>query len=173
MSQEKDQMPYDSAPTFATPPSAAPPYGVQDPEKQQQQAYTPYPTDPAMNTGYAPYPTAPAPNMGYTPYPMAPAATTVVLGRPPVSNPPRDYLVWSIITTICCCFWFGIVAIIKSVRARDAISNGDRVGAMEASKMAKLCNILGTVFGIITIIGIIVYYVVFYQSLANSYSYYG
>jgi len=142
MSQEKDQMPYDSAPTFAPPP-----YGVQDPEKQQQQAYTPYP--------------------------MAPAATTVVLGRPPVSNPPRDYLVWSIITTICCCFWFGIVAIIKSVRARDAISNGDRVGAMEASKMAKLCNILGTVFGIITIIGIIVYYVVFYQSLANSYSYYG
>lgn len=168
MSQEKDQMPYDSAPTFAPPP-----YGVQDPEKQQQQAYTPYPTDPAMNTGYAPYPTAPAPNMGYTPYPMAPAATTVVLGRPPVSNPPRDYLVWSIITTICCCFWFGIVAIIKSVRARDAISNGDRVGAMEASKMAKLCNILGTVFGIITIIGIIVYYVVSYQSLANSYSYYG
>jgi len=163
MSQEKGQIPYDSAPT-----SAPPSYVAVDPEKQQQPAYTPYPTDPAMNTGYAPYPTAPATHTGYTPYPMAPAATTVVIGRPPVSDPPRDYLVWSIITTICCCFWFGIVAIIKSVRARDAISNGDREGAMEASRTAKICNILGTVFGIITLIGVIVVYVIYYQSLLTN-----
>ena len=103
------EIPYNGVPT-----SAPPPYGVQDPEKQQEQAYNP---------GYTPGYT-PAQTPGYTPYPMPAATTTVVVGRPPVSNPPSDYLVWSIITTVFCCFWFGIAAIIKSVRARDAISNG-------------------------------------------------
>lgn len=36
---------------------------------------------------------------------------------------------------------------------------GDSGGALDASNGAKTCNILGTVFGIITIIGVTVYYV--------------
>ena len=67
------------------------------------------------------------PPYGVSPYPAQPAQpahTAYVMPVQPVSNPPSDYLVWSIITTVFCCFWFGIAAIIKSVRARDAISNG-------------------------------------------------
>ena len=52
------------------------------------------------------------------------AHTAYVMPVQPVSNPPSDYLVWSIITTVFCCFWFGIAAIVKSVRARDAIRSG-------------------------------------------------
>ncbi|MDR0521790.1 MAG: CD225/dispanin family protein, partial [Planctomycetaceae bacterium] len=35
-------------------------------------------------------------------------------------KPPTDYLVWSVITTLCCCLPLGIVAIIMSVQAKSA-----------------------------------------------------
>ena len=49
---------------------------------------------------------------------------------------------------------------------------GDRAGAEEASRSARTCNILGTVFGIITIVAVVVVYVVYWGALTTtSYSY--
>ena len=36
----------------------------------------------------------------------------------------KDYCTWSIITTLFCCFWIGIAAIIKSQAVRDANMRG-------------------------------------------------
>ena len=42
----------------------------------------------------------------------------------PMTSPPSDYLVLSIITTIFCCFWIGIAAILKSNETRGRIARG-------------------------------------------------
>ena len=48
----------------------------------------------------------------------------------------------------------------KIVRSYTLYFTGDSAGATEASQGARTCNILGTVFGIITFAGVIIYYVV-------------
>ena len=58
---------------------------------------------------------------GHTAYPMP---TQVVHVQPQMANPPNDYLILSILNTIFCCFWIGLVAIYKSVKVRDYIRDG-------------------------------------------------
>lgn len=54
--------------------------------------------------------------------------------RPPVPN----YLVQSILVTLCCCPPFGIVAIIYAARVSSKLSAGDIPGAMAASRSARM-----------------------------------
>ena len=53
--------------------------------------------------------------------------------RPHVPN----YLVWAILSTVCCCPPTGIVSIVYAVRANGRIAAGDLAGAREASEKAK------------------------------------
>uniref|UniRef100_A0A672YE67 Uncharacterized protein n=1 Tax=Sphaeramia orbicularis TaxID=375764 RepID=A0A672YE67_9TELE len=64
----------------------------------------------------------------------------------------RPYLGWSVFTTICCCLPLGIAAIICSCRALDANQVGESALAEEASRKAKVLNIIGLVCGIIMLI---------------------
>jgi hypothetical protein len=64
-----------------------------------------------------------------------------------------NYLVQSILVTLCCCLPLGVVAIIFSAQVNSKLAAGDVAGAMEASRKAKMfCWIalgLGLVFSII------------------------
>jgi hypothetical protein len=59
----------------------------------------------------------------------------------------QNYLVWSIITTLCCCLPLGIFGIIKSAEVNTKIAAGDYVGAEESAKTAKTVNLIGTIVG--------------------------
>ncbi|CAF1311714.1 unnamed protein product [Adineta steineri] len=78
-----------------------------------------------------------------------PAMTPQIMAIP-------DYKSWSIFNICCCCFILGIFAYIKSGRTRDNKMCGNFQGALEASKSAKILNILATVTGSIVIITLII-----------------
>ncbi len=66
-----------------------------------------------------------------TPPPLAPAAT--FQGPPHIPN----YLAPAILSTICCCLPFGIVAIVFAAQVNTKLQAGDTRGAMEASQKAR------------------------------------
>lgn len=58
------------------------------------------------------------------------------------------YLVLSIISTVCCCLPFGIVAIVFAAKINSAMSAGDYEAAEKAAKTAKIWIIVAVVVGI-------------------------
>nr|WP_294492965.1 CD225/dispanin family protein [uncultured Mediterraneibacter sp.] len=57
------------------------------------------------------------------------------------------YLVLSIISTICCCIPFGIVAIVYSAKINSSVTTGDLAGAEKAAKTARIWIIVAFVVG--------------------------
>ncbi|XFA72113.1 CD225/dispanin family protein [Thermosynechococcaceae cyanobacterium Okahandja] len=49
-----------------------------------------------------------------------------------------NYLIPAILSTVCCCLPFGVVAIIFAVQVNSKLAAGDRAGALDASNKAKL-----------------------------------
>ena len=49
-----------------------------------------------------------------------------------------NYLVQSILVTLCCCLPFGIVAVVYSAQVNGKLAAGDIAGAQNASKNAKM-----------------------------------
>jgi hypothetical protein len=81
----------------------------------------------------------------YTPPPPhAPGAYGAPAG-PPVKN----YLLQSILVTICCCLPLGIVAIIFSAQVNSKLAAGDIAGAQEASSRAKMCVWIAVILGLV------------------------
>lgn len=52
-------------------------------------------------------------------------------------NPPKSYLVESILITVFCCMPFGIIAIVNASNVESRFKNGDYEGAAQSSKDAK------------------------------------
>lgn len=73
-------------------------------------------------------------------------------GRQPAK--PDNYLVWSILSTICCCVPLGIVSIVYSCRVNTLYSCGRyaeaAAAAANAKKWALIALILGVISGIIS-----------------------
>ena len=67
---------------------------------------------------------------------------------PPVKI--QSYLPTAIVTTICCCLPFGIVAIVYAARVSSLLRTGDIVGAQEAASKAKMWSWIAFGVGIIT-----------------------
>ncbi|KAK9520850.1 hypothetical protein VZT92_020710 [Zoarces viviparus] len=63
-----------------------------------------------------------------------------------------SYLGWSIFNTVCCCWPLGIAAWVYSCRAQNANALGESAAAEDASRTAKVLNVLALVFGIIFLI---------------------
>lgn len=78
--------------------------------------------------------------------------TVIVTQGVPLSDPPSDYLVCSILSCICCCWPIGILAIIYSVNSRDAARRGDQRMALMKGESARKACIACIVCGIIIII---------------------
>lgn len=62
---------------------------------------------------------------------------------------PPTYLVWSILTTVCCCVVFGIIAIVYSAQVSAAYNRGDYVQAERSSKTALNWIIASAVTGVV------------------------
>ena len=59
------------------------------------------------------------------------------------------YLVIAIISTICCCPPFGIVAIVYAVKINSEISSGDKQKAADSARKAKIWIIVAVASGIV------------------------
>jgi hypothetical protein len=59
----------------------------------------------------------------------------------------QNYLVPSILVTLCCCVPAGIVAIVYAAQVNTKIYAGDIAGAQESSRLAKLWSWIGFGFG--------------------------
>ena len=66
----------------------------------------------------------------------------------------KDYMVFSILTTIFCCIPFGIIAIVYSSKVSKLIAVGDFEGASNASRNSKIWNIAALVICILLYAGI-------------------
>ncbi len=64
----------------------------------------------------------------YAPPPPPPAPINTI----------SNYLVPSIIVTLCCCVPFGIVAIVYAAQVNTKLAAGDVAGAQESSRLAKM-----------------------------------
>lgn len=103
-------------------------------------------------------PLSTTPSHSYTP-PTAPQSTHTPprppgggsYGAPPPVESIPNYLIQSILVTLCCCLPLGIVAIVFAAQVNSKLTAGDLAGAREASSKAKMfCWIA---FGI----GVVVY----------------
>jgi hypothetical protein len=64
----------------------------------------------------------------------------VVVQQPVLDNPPGDQFIMSLFTTFCCFMPFGIIALIKSMEARNAYQNGRHEDSAAAIRSAKAFN---------------------------------
>jgi hypothetical protein len=102
------------------------------------------PPPPSVQTSYTP---PPPPAGSYS----APAGNYAAGGG---IQPPRipNYLVQSILITLCCCLPLGIVAIIFAAQVNQKLAAGDIAGAEEASRKAKMFCWIGFGVGLVVII---------------------
>jgi len=82
--------------------------------------------------------------------------------QPPYEGGPaphvKNYLVESILCTICCCLPFGIPGIVFAAQVDSKLKSGDVQGAMESSEKAKKWTLVAFVLGLISnIISIVLY----------------
>jgi hypothetical protein len=92
--------------------------------------------------------------------------------RPPETPRPfvRNYLVESIIVTICCCWPFGVVAIVFAAQVNSRVAMGDFAGAQSASNNARTFCIVSLVLGIITgILNLIIYVPAYITALSSGF----
>jgi hypothetical protein len=66
-------------------------------------------------------------------------------------NPPKSYLVESILVTVFCCLPFGIIGIVNASNVESLYKSGDYEGAERASQKAKKWMIMGLVGGIVVL----------------------
>lgn len=88
-----------------------------------------------MNCGRPLNAPPPPPTQSYTP-PPAGAGAYAPGAAAPGSIP--NYLVQSILVTLCCCVPFGIVAIVFAAQVNSKLASGDVNGAMQSSRNAKM-----------------------------------
>ena len=62
----------------------------------------------------------------------------------------KNYLVQSILVTLCCCMPFGIVALVFSAQVNSKLAAGDVAGAEAASRSARTWIIVTLIAGFIT-----------------------
>lgn len=93
----------------------------------------------------------------------------------PQPTKPDNYLVLSIVSTVlglCSCIGLilGIIAIVFATQVDSKYTMGDYEGAMKSSSNAKILSIIALVFGILGVIGNIVYFAVVGGSILSQYS---
>lgn len=85
------------------------------------------------------------------------AADTIPVFEKPEKKDPLNIgmFVWSLINTILCCQPAGIIALIFTLLARYE----EKVKADKYIRIAKICNIIGTVIGVVVALLVIIYFV--------------
>ncbi|MDR1853072.1 MAG: CD225/dispanin family protein [Propionibacteriaceae bacterium] len=70
-------------------------------------------------------------------------------------EPPKNYLVWSIVVTLLCCLPLGVASIIFAAQVNSKWNTGDYAGAKDSSDKARLFAIISAVAGV-------VFYIIYY-----------
>lgn len=83
----------------------------------------------------------------------------------------KNYLVESILCTICCCLPFGIPGIVFAAQVDSKLKNGDVAGAQEASEKAKKWTLVSFIVGIVVKIAYAVLYGFMFSNLNNGFWY--
>ena len=60
-----------------------------------------------------------------------------------------NYLTQAILVTLCCCWPFGIAAIVNAAKVNTLIAQGDYEGARRASNSAKTFCLVSLILGIV------------------------
>ena len=89
---------------------------------------------------------SPAPQVVYVQGPGPAPAPQQGSDRPEM---PPTYLVWAILSTLCCCLVTGIVAIIYSSKVAPLYNRGDYEGSLKASERAGWWVVITFVAGLI------------------------
>lgn len=132
-----------SSPNRATYTSSEPTYSI--PEK----TYTPPPPTPSENPYDASYPSA-----------SRTSRQSGVTGSVP------NYLVWAILSTLCCCLPAGIVAIVYAAQVDGKLAGGDYHGAVAASDNAKMWSWIS--FGASAAVGVLYFILIMAGGLAEA-----
>jgi hypothetical protein len=61
----------------------------------------------------------------------------------------KNYLVQSILVTLCCCVPAGIVAIIYAAQVNTKLAARDVAGAQESARLAKVWSWVGFIFAVL------------------------
>jgi heme/copper-type cytochrome/quinol oxidase subunit 2 len=72
--------------------------------------------------------------------------------HPPAGQPPKNYLVWSILVTLFCCLIPGIVAIVFSAQVNGLWAQGRYADAQRMSARARTWVLISVVLGLIVIV---------------------
>ena len=85
-------------------------------------------------------------------------------GPPPPGQwqgqPPDNYLVWAILSTVLCCLPLGIVSIVFSSQVNTKWAIGDQAGALESSRKAKQFAMWSAITHVVLLVVIVIVYVV-------------
>ncbi|WP_197413896.1 CD225/dispanin family protein [Terracidiphilus gabretensis] len=105
----------------------------------------------------------------FVPLPPPPPAYGVPVIAPGVPLPAGtvpNYMVQSILVTLCCCLPLGIVGIVKAGEVNNRLAVGDLEGALRASRTVKTCLWIGVA---LTLGGSIIYVILIaIGAVANS-----
>lgn len=82
------------------------------------------------------------------------------VSQPPQPPKPDNYLVWAILSTICCCLPFGIVSIVYAAKVNGLYMGGQYAAAQEASGNAKKWAIIAAIVGAVVNIAYGIFYAV-------------
>ena len=74
---------------------------------------------------------------------------------------PENYLVWAILSTVCCCLPFGIVSIVYAAKVDSLYTSKQYEAALEASGKAKMWALIaagsgvavGIIYGLLSVSG--------------------
>ncbi|KAJ8049450.1 Proline-rich transmembrane protein 1 [Holothuria leucospilota] len=108
----------------------------------------------------------------HTQQPVQSQAIVRVNNRTPYT---KDYFCLALFVTLCCCFPFGLVALVKSNEVKTRAAYGDQQGALEASESAKMWSYAGLIFGLVAYANVIAVQIILVCSgyyVTNSDSYY-
>ncbi|XP_003642350.2 proline rich transmembrane protein 1B isoform X3 [Gallus gallus] len=124
------------------------------------------PPDPKSAQLLFPVPFHPQPHPHPPPFVPQPLPYTASVGPPgtgpptAAQQPPKDYVVESVLVTVFCCLLTGLAALLYSHETRAALSRGDVAQAQAASKKAQSLVLLSLVLGLFVSFSWVVYVLV-------------
>lgn len=119
-------------------------------------------------------PTYSMPEKTYTPPPPPSQNDNPYAASYPSSSKPSravasgsvpNYLVWAILSTLCCCLPAGIVAIVYAAQVDGKVASGDYYGAVESSNNAKMWSWIS--FGASAVFGVLYFLLIMAGAIAD------
>ncbi|GLU45927.1 CD225/dispanin family protein [Nocardiopsis ansamitocini] len=89
-------------------------------------------------------------------------------GYPGGGQPPENYLIWAILSTLFCCLPLGVASIVFSSQVNSKWAVGDYAGAQEASEKAKKFAIWSAIGAVVAWVLIIIFYAIVIAAAVNS-----